>query len=212
MDRLSFLILTCLSGICISTITYAASTSTCHPCQFIRTGFYLGAAVGATDTNHKITAFNNPITGAVVENGVVDNDGFGLRGLAGYQFNKYFAGEAGVTKFPRAKGRGLNYAGGTRNNNGYIDAHAFDLTAKGVLPIVNRISLYAKLGAAYLMTKTNVNMIFSKNRNVVRPWLGAGISFDVTKHFAFDASYNRIQSNGTVSSHEFLGIGFYWYA
>ncbi|MGD9153754.1 MAG: outer membrane beta-barrel protein [Gammaproteobacteria bacterium] len=211
MDRLSFLVLTCLLSIFISSTTYAASASTYRPCQFIRTGFYLGAAVGATDTNHKITAFNNPQTSAVVENGVVDNDGFGFRGLVGYQFNKYFAGEAGFTKFARAKGRGLNYAGGTNNNNGHIDEHAFDLTAKGIWPIVNRISLYAKLGIAYLMTRTNVSTIFSKDRDVVRPWLGAGVSFDVTKHFAFDASYNRIQSSGTIHSAEFMGIGFYWY-
>lgn len=211
MDRLSFLVLTCILTICISSATYAASASAYHPCQFSRTGFYLGAAVGATDTNHKITAFNNPTTGAVVENGVVDNDGFGLRGLVGYQFNKYFAAEAGITKFARAEGRGLNYAGGTLNNNGYINEHAFDLTAKGILPIVNRISLYAKLGAAYLMSSTNVDTVFSKDHNIVRPWLGAGISFDVTKHLAFDASYNRIQSSGTIRSPEFLGLGFYWY-
>lgn len=211
MDRLSFLVLACLSGIFIGSTTYAASAFTRSPCQIERTGFYLGAAAGATDTNHKITAFNNPTTGAVVENGVVDNDGFSLRGFVGYQFHKYFAGEVGFTNFARAKGRGLNYAGGTNNNDGYIDEHAFDLAAKGILPIVNRISLYAKLGIAYLMARTNVNTLFEKNNNKAKPLLGAGVSFDVTKHFAFDASYNRIQSSGAIRSPEFLGIGFYWY-
>jgi len=211
MDRLSFLVLTCLLGIFIGSTSYAATISTSRPCQLTSTGFYLGAAVGTTDTNHKITAFNQPTTGAVVENGVVDNDGFGFRGLAGYRLNKYFAGELGFTKFARAKGRGLNYAGGTLNNNGYIDEHAFDLTAKGILPIIRRVSLYAKLGVAYLFTRTNVSAIFTKNRSGIKPWLGAGASFDVTKHFSFDASYNRIESSGAIRTPEFLGIGFYWH-
>jgi len=211
MDRLSFLVLTCLLGICIASTSYAAAASTYRPCQLTKSGFYLGAAVGATDTNHKNTAFNNPVNGAVIENGVVDNAGFGYRGLVGYQLNKYFAGELGFTKFARAQGRGLNYAGGPLNQNGYIDEHAVDLTAKGILPIVRRISLYIKLGAAYLFARTKVNNVFSKNRNGVKPWLGAGVSFDVTKNFAFDASYNRIESSGAIRTPEFLGIGFYWY-
>jgi len=211
MDRLSFLILTCLLGICIGSTSYAAAVSTCPPCRLVKSHFYFGAAVGATDTNYGYSAFDNPVTGVRVENGIVDNSGFGFRGLLGYQLNKNFAGELGYTYFARAKGRGLNYTGGPTNQSGYIDEHAVDLTAKGILPIICRISLYAKLGIAYLFSHTKVNGIFSKNRDGFKPWLGAGVNFDVTKNFAFDASYNRIQSSGKIKTPEFLGLGFYWH-
>jgi OOP family OmpA-OmpF porin len=212
MDRLSFLLLACLVSVCIGSVSYAATTTSNHRfCSLAKSGFYLGAAVGASDTNYKKSAFDNPNTGATIANGAVDNAGFGYRGLVGYKFNKNFAAELGYTKFDRTKGRGLNYNGGPLNQTGHIDEQAVDLTAKGILPVVNKISLYAKLGAAYLFSRTNVINIFTKNRGGVRPWLGAGISFDVTKNFAFDASYNRIQSSGKIKPAEFLGIGFYWY-
>lgn len=215
MDRLSFLLLACLASLCLGFGSSAHAATTAPPsrlCKIATSGFYLGAAVGASDTNYKKSAFDNPNTGETIANGVVDNSGFGYRGLVGYKINKNFAAELGYTKFGRTKGRGLNYTGGTiLNQNGYIDEQAVDLTAKGILPVAQKISLYAKLGAAYLFTSTKVENVFSKNRNGVKPWLGAGISFDVTNNFAFDASYNRIQSSGKIKSPEFLGIGFYWY-
>lgn len=214
MDRLSFLLLAYLASVCLGlgSIAYAATPSSPkHLCEAVTSGFYLGAAVGATDTNYKKSAFDNPNTGATIANGIIDNSGFGYRGLFGYKFNKNWAAELGYTNFDRTKGRGLNYTGGPLNQTGYIDEHAVDLTAKGILPVAQKILLYAKLGAAYLFTNTKVENIFSKNRSGIKPWLGAGISFDITNHFAFDASYNRIQSSGKIKSPEFLALGFYWY-
>lgn len=211
MERLSLFVLTCLFGIFIASTSYAATIASKKPLALPCSGFYVGAILGASDTNYSKSAFDNPKNGKNVENGVADPDGFGYRVLAGYQFNRHFAAEAGFTHFDSTAGRGLNYVGGPTNQSGYVHQHAVDLMVKGIVPVSRAIALYAKLGAAYVFSYTKVRSQFSKHRNAVRPAGALGISFAVTRNFGVDASYNRIQSSGSIKSAELLGIGFYWH-
>ena len=68
----------------------------------------------------------------------------------GYQFNKYFALEAGYSYF----GWSNTYAGIVSNKYNYSMP---DLTTKLILPIGNRFNIYAKLGVTYLIGSETIS-------------------------------------------------------
>jgi hypothetical protein len=211
MKKLSFCLLAYLLGICINFNSYAATFPAKLTTPLITSGLYVGAILGAGNTNYSRSSFNNSKTGSNTENGVVHSSGFAIRGLVGYLFNQYFGVEAGYTHFDDTKGSDLNYSDGTRNKSGYIKQNAVDLMAKGILPVSRAISFYLKLGAAYVYSDVKVNGLFSTSHSGVKPAGALGVAFNATKHFVVDASYYRIQSSGSIKSADMFGIGFYWH-
>jgi len=84
--------------------------------------------------------------------------GFLLNGTVGYQFNSYFAIEAGYNQF---------FA--NRDSLGGVD-----VAIKGILPVGKRVSLSAKLGGMRFMPKAQDNNIY--------PYVGLGVAYAVTKN------------------------------
>jgi opacity protein-like surface antigen len=98
----------------------------------------------------------------------VSNDtGWGGRIFVGYQFHKYFAVEAGyfLMRTATVSGNGLittpdNATAaliGTGYFNDDVKTQAFDIVAKGIIPVNDSFNFYAKLGAGYLMNKESIN-------------------------------------------------------
>jgi len=112
-----------------------------------------------------------------------DDTGIGGRLYAGYQFNPYFAVEAGYTQYAKTSSHatvvntGFSSGSFTPANgrpvqiftpstdpdstvtryNGEITEHAIDLVAKGTLPLPYGFGLYAKAGMAYIQADNHVN-------------------------------------------------------
>lgn len=80
---------------------------------------------------------------------VSDDNGLAGRLLLGYDFTKYWAAEVGYTYF----GGKSKLKDGASTAVSEIRTQAFDLVAKGKIPVVDKFDIYGKAGIAYLMSK-----------------------------------------------------------
>jgi hypothetical protein len=99
---------------------------------------------------------------------------------------------------------------------------AFDLTAKGILPVTPKLSLYAKLGMAYLRPNAQGGVIanppYSGTTNsyakTLEPTFGLGISYALKPNVPVEFSWNRIQKMGGSNhapSSDFYSLGVAYY-
>ena len=153
--------------------------------------------------------------------GTIHQDGFstshnnssdsGLAGrlFAGYQVNQNFAAEMGYTKF---KNESTKATFGLITATGSIKTYAVDLVAKGIMPLQNGVSLYGKLGAAYLNETAHASVgsfSASTTQSKILPTFGAGVSYDLTQNVATDLSWTRIQKVGStdLNSTDLVALG-----
>ncbi|VVC76561.1 Outer membrane protein A [Aquicella siphonis] len=207
-------------------------------------GFYVGGQLGygnvhqsdisRTDMNDLIGSAvgNNKFTVNSFNNSGKDT-GLAGRLFAGYQVNSNWAGELGWSKFSTMNTKASatatdNNPGGstvTANARGNIKTDAVDLVAKGIYPLQNNVSVYGKVGAAYIMSRAHasasaseagvtVSGSGSKNSHKIFPTVGVGASYDFTSNVAADLSYNRIQkvgSSSNIGSTDLVSVGLTYY-
>ena len=101
---------------------------------------------------------------------------------------------------------------------------AFDLTAKGILPVTTKLSLYGKLGIAYLRPNSQGSLIIinppyngttNSYSKTLEPTFGLGVSYALKPNVPVEFSWNRIQkiggSNHAPSSDFYsLGVSYYF--
>lgn len=145
--------------------------------------------------------------------GVKDNHLAG-RVFAGYQFNQNLAAELGWSHFSEvtAKDHGYyaDYDYSARLNTNVVDA-----AAKGIVPVADNVSLYGKLGAAYVMESVHAHygpFSASASEKKLLPEAGVGVSYAFTDNVSADVSYTRIQKVGDknksdINSIDFAGVG-----
>lgn len=136
---------------------------------------------------------------------------FAGRAAVGYQFNQYVALEAAYDYLGNTK-----YTGTSQGSNftAKTDAYAFDLAAKGILPLsmvsdaLTNANIFAKAGAALVGTKSNVTSGsarvsgMAKRNYKVAPELGGGFGYNLDNGIGLDVSYmhifgrNKVQTTG----------------
>ncbi len=213
-----------------------ATIGMCSQAHAAAPGFYLGGQVGWGDVHQSgISAsdlandFYLPFASFSSSS---KDTGIAGRAFVGYQFNPYFATEFGYTQFSNMTTRASGVSVTTPtfapftvigiNASGKVKTHAFDLVGKGILPLSNGFSLYAKAGAALITSQASESETLtimglpgtiasaSQTTNKIYPTFGAGVSYDITSHLVTDLSYNRIQKVGSsdaVASTDFVGLG-----
>lgn len=203
----------------------AFNSTYCEP------GFYAGVQFGRGDTSYKPTDLTIPSTiGTTVSNVNISEIGLGGRIFAGYQFNPYFATEAGYTQFGKTTFTAL----GTTTINtstpatfytqykGSITEHAADVVAKATMPIPGGFGAYIKGGAAYVsanpVLNANVttakgtaiisNTVSSQSYQAIRPTFGGGINYTVAgTPMSIDISWTRIQGSGAIPNADLAAVG-----
>lgn len=106
-----------------------------------------------------------------------DDDKDVWQGLLGYKFNEYVALEGSFIDFGDY---GTDLAGG--NTDGYTAA------IKGILPLTDRFSLYAKAGQLWSETEYNLGGISTESDDESL-FVGAGLSYAITANFLVNAEY-----------------------
>ncbi|WP_334027588.1 porin family protein [Alteromonas sp. P256] len=106
-----------------------------------------------------------------------DDDKDVWQGLLGYKFNEYVALEGSFIDFGDY---GTDLAGG--NTDGYTAA------IKGILPLTDRFSLYAKAGQLWSETEYNLGGILTESDDESL-FVGAGLSYAITANFLVNAEY-----------------------
>jgi OOP family OmpA-OmpF porin len=185
-----------LSAIAIN--TYAAAT-----------GPYIGGQVGYGNVDGKDRSSGNLHTEYHANN---------LTGrlYAGYQFDPNFGAEIGYTKFGSVteKFKLINIP-----VNSTLKTNVVDIVGKAIYPIANQVSLYGKLGAAYVMQDFDVNMdkikdkglskVTSSHDHKLLPTASVGLAYAFNDNVSADLSYTRIQKIGDtpIKSINFAGLG-----
>jgi opacity protein-like surface antigen len=126
-----------------------------------------------------------------------DNNNLGGRLAVGYQFNPYLAVEMGYMRLLNQKGtfkRNL-YKTITETSR----QNAFDVAAKGILPISDKFNVYGKVGIAYLTSTVDSNrknLFFDISEHKFAPEVGLGFTYNITNNMFVDTSLTHIQSVG----------------
>ncbi|MBB71116.1 MAG: hypothetical protein CMF50_01800 [Legionellales bacterium] len=171
-------------------------------------GVYFGGALGRSDLDY--TASNQKVSPAKRH----DEKGLGWKGLLGYQVNRNFAVEGSYTHYHEMKLKNMR---GIPGANGKIDQAAYDLSAKGILPIGNQWNAFGKLGLAYVdadksrNSTAKVNGIRFKDESAFRPTVGIGGTYIINQNLTTDISWNRVISGSGIKTSDFWGWGLNYF-
>lgn len=106
-----------------------------------------------------------------------DDDKDVWQGLLGYKFNEWVAVEGSFIDFGDY---GSDVAG--------ADTDGYTAAIKGILPLSERFSLYAKVGQLWSETEYNLGGI-SNEYDDESLFVGAGLSYAMTQNFLINAEY-----------------------
>lgn len=144
-------------------------------------GFYLEPNLGYGKVNETVIGSKN------------DNTGLIINGNAGYQLNQNFAVEGGYTHFATE-----DFGYGVKGKGNY----AFDLAAKGILPIQNGVSAFGKVGIAAVHHTVSIAIpgIPTQSQSWTKPaaLLAAGVSYDVNDSVGVQTQFTATTKNGEV--------------
>lgn len=163
--------------------------------QSIPLNFYVGIQPGYINTHYdrKWLTRKSGFTSC----SSVDSYGFFSRFLLGYDFNRYFALEAGYIYISKVVYNNINASA----KSGEFRQEVIDFLAKGSLPFNNQFGLFMKVGAAYLHRDTlrvavsGTILDTNSNDQTYVPTIGAGMYLNFTKHFYGDIGYQYYRSN-----------------
>jgi OOP family OmpA-OmpF porin len=203
-----------LSGVAVTSL-YAADP-----------GAYVGGQLGWGNTQQSF------LTGSDFKSSFKQkDDGIAGRVFAGYQFDPTWGVELGWTKFSTADVKGKNTyvfwrapsdirnVAGTRavTDNGTIRTDALDLVGKATVPVNDKVSVYGKFGAAYVMDRFHSTTGYAhadktnQKENKLFPTAGVGASYALTSNLSTDIEYDRIQKVGNsskIGSADLASVGF----
>lgn len=111
-----------------------------------------------------------------------------MQGLVGYKFNKYLALEGSYINFG-------DYGNGLAN----AETDGYTAALKVMLPIADRVELYAKGGQLWYSTDYDV-VGFSGNDDGEGVFAGAGVAFKVTDRFLINAEYTWYDADINIDS------------
>ena len=172
-------------------------------------GFYLGASIGqskAKDTCEDPGPFS------------CDDKDTAWKIFAGYQFNRHLAVEAGYTDLGEIS---ISAASGTTSIRGTIEVSAFELMGVGSFPVVDRFSLYGKLGIYRAETEQKLTVTLgtlsipdNKSEKNADLTFAFGARFDVTRNLGVRAEWQRYLDvgGGEIGEDDIdvLSLGVLW--
>jgi OmpA-OmpF porin, OOP family len=163
-------------------------------------GIYAGASIGQATA--KDACVNLVGTGISCD----DND-TSWKIFGGYQFTRNFAAELGYADF----GEATASFGSLRET---IEATAFEIVGVGMFPVVDRLSVFGKLGFYRGEVDDTSNFGFSASESNTDLTFGLGARYDFTRNLAVRAEWQRYTDLGGPSIGEsdidVISIGVLW--
>jgi len=137
-------------------------------------GFIVGVDAGKADAHKYCHNISN-----------CDSSDTSVRVDAGYQFDKNWSAEFGYTSF------GSLFKSHDNNFDASQKASAWTVSGIGTLPLTERFGIFGRVGAARYSTDNSgtVQGVPVKDEKKIKPYLGAGVKFDITPAFALRAEY-----------------------
>jgi OOP family OmpA-OmpF porin len=156
-------------------------------------GFYVGASIGNATLNEDFDGLQ------------VDDNSTAFRIVGGWRFNDYFALEGGYHDFGDFK-QDFDIAGtpGTAK----ISADGFTFGAAGSIPVSERFALTGRAGAFFWNGSAEINNVSQATPEDSNLYLGAGVSFDVSKSFQLTTDWTRYELESASSGVFSVGLQY----
>lgn len=171
-------------------ITAAVITLLAAPAWSQDTGFYVGGAFG--QAKHRDACEDANIS--------CDDKDSGWRIFGGYQFNPYIAVEAAYTDLGESSASGV-IGGITASAN--FEVTAWEVAAVGSFPVMDRLSLYGKLGLYRAEVEVSGTATFggftvpvSTEESNADVTFAFGVKFNITRSLAVRAEWQRYLNVG----------------
>jgi hypothetical protein len=162
-------------------------------------GWYLEANLGSSTTSSNHYPGN------------VSSSGIGYNANLGYKFMPYVAAEFGYTGYANTT---VKTAAG--NKAGIAKNYAYDLAAKGILPIYDSgFEAFAKLGLQRIASSMSIQGplaaaslgLGSTSHSATGYYAGLGMQYYFMPEFAINAQWMRSEGNSTTGSFSLLSAG-----
>lgn len=159
-------------------------------------GGYIGGNVGRTWADFDNTAATSPPATTTLTG--EDDTEVGYKLFGGYQFHRNFAVEAGFFDLGRFD---ASFAGAPGTIDSRTRMRGLNLDLVGIMPLTDRFSAFARLGAAYTRAKSDISTTGafvggSRRESEWGPKFGLGLEYAFTPALAVRAEwerYNRIE-------------------
>lgn len=189
-------------------------------------GGYAGFAIGQSRANVDKGDIDSAFSAlGLGSNTTVDETDIGFKIYGGYQFNRNFALEGGYTDLGKATSHTIVTSGGSGTGDAEWKAYSIDLSALGMLPVGNQISLFGRAGLSFWNLDFRFTAvgpggigIASESTSGVSPLLGIGAIFKFTPQLALRAEFERhfsVGDNNTTGKSDIdlvsLGLQFRFY-
>jgi OOP family OmpA-OmpF porin len=143
--------------------------------------YYAGLDLGYSNTHYSDAVLGSDSSTA----------GFGTRLYGGYEFTPNYAVELGWTRFAKASG----------NRTKSVSQYAYDASFVGRYPITNSgLSIFAKLGLAYVQAKKDFSGQGHAYANNIRPAYGIGVENVFTPHLSMLVQLWHVQGKNDAFS------------
>ena len=179
-------------------------------------GFYLGGSVAYSDFDEDKGDVNaalaiTGVTGTVV----VDDEDLGWKGFWGYNFNKYMAIEGAYVDLGEVDGDFTVTAPVPGVGKSVIEVDGFTVLGIGQYPVLERVDLFAKVGAYFWDAEGRITLnsgmneaAFETDEDGTDLVYGAGAVYEFTEHVAVRAEWERYSDVGDDENDvDFLSIG-----
>jgi OOP family OmpA-OmpF porin len=159
-------------------------------------GFYVGGAFGQVEYQD----FCEGISGPGIS---CDEKDTAWKILGGYQFNRNLAVELGYANLGEVSASGFGVSA-------TVEATAFDLVAVGSFPVVDKLSVYGKLGLfrADFEGRSSVGATLDESENGFT--FGIGLRYDVMRNLGVRAEWQRYNEIDGELDADVLSIGVIW--
>jgi opacity protein-like surface antigen len=156
-------------------------------------GFYIGGALGQAEHSDQCTG-----AGGVT----CDDKDTAWKIFGGYQFNKFLAVEGAYTNFGEAS---ATSAGVTVTD----EATAFEVVAVGMYPIIDKLSVYGKLGffRGEIDRSSNSPAVATGTNSQTDLTFGVGLRYNITNNVAVRAEWQRYTDVGEITDIDVISIG-----
>ncbi len=181
------------------------------------TGWYAGMNIGQSNASIDSASIGRGLTANGFAGSRIDEDdsSIGYKLFGGYQFNPYLALEGGYFDLGEFGYVATTVPAGTLDGSMKIKGINFDVV--GTMPIMNRLSAFARLGANYAQAKdsfagTGATHVLNANpsKREANFKVGLGIQYDITAALALRADAERYRINdavGNIGDIDLVSIG-----
>jgi OOP family OmpA-OmpF porin len=157
-------------------------------------GFYVGGSLGQSEHSDQCEDVPGGIS--------CDDKDTAWKVFGGYQFNRYFAVEGGYTNL----GEATASAPGVTVTD---EATAFEVVAVGMYPVIDRLSVYGKVGLfrGEIERSSNNPAVDTGTNSQTDITFGVGLRYDITRQIAVRAEWQRYTDVGELTDIDVISIG-----